>query len=858
MTKTKNLLCFTSVAFLSVWLCAPEARALGIAPTILNYTATNGVGNPAAQTFVVTNEGLIAFNFTNTVSYSAGSGTNTWFTPSVMTGSVSAAGSLTVTGSVNITNLNEGTHYATNTFTAAAATNSPQTLVVTLRVLNPARLWVSPTNFQKVATKGQVLVGDVFQVANTGAAPRGTMTYTVTTNNTWLSVSPTNGNAQNDTNTVNLGYLTTNLSAGWYTGQVSVVAQGEGVGTQAVAVILRVNHRPGVAWDAGSKVWTNEVVAGDNLAAMTVAVWNASGEPAGQMNYTVSIINDAFGWVSNVSPASGVSMGNSQAAAVSYKTAGLAAGVYTAQLKVEGVDAATGEATTNGPLYMGLQLTVKGTPILKTDVTSLSQTVLENQTGTNSFLVWNGGTLPRGSMRYTTTTDVSWVSIVPVTGGVVTNEAMTNQVLWNTGVLSSGIYSGNLVVDAFDAQTSVRAAGAPLTIPLILTVTSRTPLNWELPAVVGAMYIGQMVDANVGLWRNQARLTFGYQWERASNKAGGGREVLSGATGSNYVITVADRGKYLRVDITATDSEPYALTTTTNSAWVDAAKVKALRADFNGDGITDLWFYDEASGTWHASFGSTNSAEGIFPGGPGMMAVPGDYDGDGYEDIGVYERAHGMWHICYLPRSDYVYGSLFGGTAEEAAATPVAADYDGDGATDVGLYYMGYWAIRYSSIGSVSVVEPFADARGTPVTGDWDGDGITGMGVYDDGVWTIRMESGSVVEQAFGGGGSGVLPAPADYDADGATDLGVYDVGANQWRWRESRTGFETNVNFGNGGLVPMPGHYDHDRSNDWAQAHMSADNDFIVWEVKRTTETNFPYRGQSYQQSTDRWRVSW
>ncbi len=241
-----------------------------------------------------------------------------------------------------------------------------------------------------------------------------------------------------------------------------------------------------------------------------------------------------------------------------------------------------------------------------------------------------------------------------------------------------------------------------------------------------------------------------------------------------------------------------------------------------------------------------------------MVAMPGDYDGDGYEDLGVYERAHGMWHIYYLPRGDYVYGSLFGGTVEEAAATSVVADFDGDGATDLGLYYMGYWAIRYSILGSVSVVAPFADTWGEPVLGDWDGDGITEMGVYDNGVWTLRLGNGSVVEQEFGGSGSGVLPAPADYDADGATDLGVYDVGANQWRWRESLTGFEQSMSFGSGGTEAIPGYYDHDRSNDWAQVHMSANNDFIVWEVKRTTETNFPYRGQSFQQSTNRWRVSW
>ena len=834
-----------------------------VSPTNISREIWQGQNAGSNQVEVWNNNETNALVFANTVVYTnCGTLYTNWLsvTP-LMATNYGAAHKSTLWVQMNTTNLPPRTNaYEANvrvTAEGSGTTNSPQDVRVTVLVQGVA-LGVSPTNFAKELTTGQVIVGDVFQVANTGDAPHGTIAYTVSSPSAWLSVSPLSGNVQYNTNSVAMTYTTTALTAGWYTGRVDVVAPE--VGTQLVDVVLRVNNRPGVAWDAASTVWTNEIMAGGSLGSTTVEVWNASGTPVGQMNYTVSVLNDSFGWVSGVSPASGVSTGDHQVVTVSYTTAGLVAGVYTATLKVSGTDAATGLATTNESLNMGLKLTVSGTSVLKTDVTSLSQTVLENHTGTNSFLVWNEGKEPRGGMRYTVTVDADatgWASVSPTTGGVTNNTAEI-QVTWNADVLSMGVYSGKLVITAVDVQTGDPAAGSPMNIPLTLTVTLRTPLNMELPTVAGTMYIGQTVTANVGLWQNQSRLTFAYQWERASNKAGDGREVLGEATGTNYVITAADRGKYLRVDVTATDPTPFPMSSTANSAWVDAAKVKALQADFNGDGITDLWFYDKVSGTWHANFGTTDSAEGIFPGGPGMVAMPGDYDGDGYEDLGVYEGAHGMWHIYYLPRGDYVYGSLFGGTVEEAAATSVVADFDGDGATDLGLYYMGYWAIRYSILGSVSVVAPFADTWGEPVLGDWDGDGITEMGVYDNGVWTLRLGNGSVVEQEFGGSGSGVLPAPADYDADGATDLGVYDVGANQWRWRESLTGFEQSMSFGSGGTEAIPGYYDHDRSNDWAQVHMSANNDFIVWEVKRTTETNFPYRGQSFQQSTNRWRVSW
>jgi hypothetical protein len=90
----------------------------------------------------------------------------------------------------------------------------------------------------------------------------------------------------------------------------------------------------------------------------------------------------------------------------------------------------------------------------------------------------------------------------------------------------------------------------------------------------------------------------------------------------------------------------------------------------------------------------------------------------------------------------------------------------------------------------------------------------------------------------------------------------VYDVGANQWRWRESSSGFEQSVSFGtyNSGMVAVPGYYDHDNLSDWAQVFPYND-DFTVWEVKRTAEPTdfpYPYHGQSYQRSIDCWRVSW
>jgi len=835
-----------------------------VSPTNIDRAVWQGQDAGSNQVEVWNNNGTNAMSFSNSVIYTnCGTYTN-WLTVTPVTGTnYGETHKSALWVRMNTTNLPPRTNaYEANVQVTAepGMESSPQYVRVTVLVQGVG-LWVSTNNYSKVMTEGQT-AWDVFRVANTGDVPRGTMSYTLTATSwptAWLSVSPSSGWVIDDTNNVTVTYATTGLTplSAPYTGRVDVVALG--VGTQSVNVTLQLNRRPVVAWDAGSKAWTNEVLLGSSLAGTNLAVWNGSGQPAGRMSYRIYVVNDQSGWV-GVSPDSGVSTGNQQVATVSYTTTGLVAGVYTAQLMVEGRDEVTGELATNGPLSVGLQLTVKGSlPVIKTDKASLSQTVLQNNTVTNSFLVWNEGRWPRGGMRYTVTPDADWVTVLSNGSGVVTNSTNSVQVVWGliATTLESGTNYGNLVVQAWDASTETPVTSVAL--PLTLIVEPRTPMNLELPTVVGTMYIGQTVTNNVGIWKNQERLTFTFQWQRATTRAGGSLINLGTSSTQQLIYTKNgrdDRGKYLRVAVTATDAMSLpSMNYTAYSAWTNAAKVKALHADLNSDGITDLWFYDQLSGTWRLNFGTASSAAGVWPRpipGQLMEAVPGDYNGDGIEDLGVYDPANGMWHALLWEVWEEKSGSLF----NEVGATPMPADYDGDGITDLAFYLEGYWGVLYSSIGwPPVVVAPFAE--GAPVMGDWDGDGTTDMGVYANGIWTLRLANGDLVDVEFGGSGAGILPAPGDYDGDGATDMGVHDVNVNKWSWRSSETGTTNNESFGPCGGWPTPGYYDHDAKEDFAQV-FSYQNDFYVWLVKRTMETNFQYRGQSYQHSTDRWRVSW
>jgi len=98
---------------------------IGVSPSSLSFTATEGGANPANQTVSITNTGGGTLNWT-------ASDNATWLTISPTSGTAPS----TLTASVNISGLTAGTYNGTITISATGATNSPVSVPVTLTV-NP-------------------------------------------------------------------------------------------------------------------------------------------------------------------------------------------------------------------------------------------------------------------------------------------------------------------------------------------------------------------------------------------------------------------------------------------------------------------------------------------------------------------------------------------------------------------------------------------------------------------------------------------------------------------------------------------------------------------------------------------------
>ena len=174
-------------------------------------------------TFTITNNG------TGTLAWTA-TDDQPWLR-SVVPGSGSTT---TETDSVTVTvdrsGLNPGNY--SGTVTVTPGTGSPQTVAVTMSVPAAPTLVLSTHSLDFGSSQASL----PFTITNGGT---GTLTWAVSDNQAWLSVSPTSGSTTTETDSVTVTVDRTGLSAGNYSGTVTVTPGIES--PQTVAVTMSVS-----------------------------------------------------------------------------------------------------------------------------------------------------------------------------------------------------------------------------------------------------------------------------------------------------------------------------------------------------------------------------------------------------------------------------------------------------------------------------------------------------------------------------------------------------------------------------------------------------------------------------------------
>jgi hypothetical protein len=221
-----------------------------------------------------------------------------------------------------------------------------------------------------------------FSVSNSGG---GTLNWTVSDNQSWLSVSPTSGQ---NTGTVTVTVNRTGLSEGTYTGTVTVTNADDTSSKRTVAVTLKVGDTSGTP---AIKLSRDKLYFGAKSGAVTGAQQVLVSNSGSGTLYWKARTN--YSWL-KVSPSSGV---NSGLLSITADTSELAVGKHEAQLRV--VD--SNDSNSIQRVYVTLQ-------------------------------VYNSGGTTQPTGEFSTPADGSTVrSSIPVTGWVVDDVDVTSVKIYN-------------------------------------------------------------------------------------------------------------------------------------------------------------------------------------------------------------------------------------------------------------------------------------------------------------------------------------------------------------------------------------------------------------------------------------------
>ena len=285
------------------------------------------------------------------------------------------------------------------------------------------------------------------------------------------------------------------------------------------------------------------------------------------------------------------------------------------------------------------------------------------------------------------------------------------------------------------------------------------------------------------------------------------------------------------------------------------------KADFDGDGKTDLSVWTPSTGNW-AVLNSGNSATVTTQWGSGNapfndVIVPGDYDGDGKADHAIWRGADSIWYIRPSSNPSNPILQLWGTSNAPFFDIPTPGDFDGDGKTDLGVFRRdGTWFVKRSSDGGFTIVTHGQNGD-TPIPADYDGDGKTDFAVFRPNAiapapnWFILQSStNTVVSFQWGAGYAPFFdtPVPADYDGDGKADLAIWRGADSIWYIRPSATPNNPQLQlWGTSSApffdIPTPADYDGDGKADIAVFRRDG-----TWFVLRSSNGTFLIQTQGQQ----------
>lgn len=200
----------------------------------------------------------------------------------------------------------------------------------------------------------------------------------------------------------------------------------------------------------------------------------------------------------------------------------------------------------------------------------------------------NGGTIT--SYQYSTDNGSTWRN--RASGGTTSPISITTRS--DNGVNLSNNVAYQVRIRALTTLNDTATAGESSTA-VTATPTDR-PSNTVPPSISGSVSVGSRLTASTGTWTNSPT-SYSYRWSR-SQTLSGTYTAISGATSDSYTITSGDNSYFIRVAVTATNSQ--GSNTETSSA---TSQVKVPITISGGSNITTTAGTAASSSTFTASGG---------------------------------------------------------------------------------------------------------------------------------------------------------------------------------------------------------------------------------------------------------------
>jgi len=412
-----------------------------VSPGSLNFIYQTGTSNPAAQSTYVSNfNGIVNYVATSNVSWVRLTSSNN----SIPAQSVTGTSNTNLTVSIDPTGLSPGFYSANVSVNASNA--GGQTLSVTLTVSGSSLLAASPNSFIFNYNPDAGIPASQQTTITASGTP---VSFTATANSTgWLLVGPQSGNT-GGSNAVTVSVSPIGLSAGTYTGSISVAS---GLTALSIPVTLTVGTSSFNNISASPASLTFQSQLGAPGASQTLFLTSATAK-----NYLATASASGGNWL-QVSPNNGVTP-SSLTVTVTPLAVGQA-GAYNGLIQLSNLSDGT-------QLAIPVSMTLSGAAI-STSPQSLNFTLSagSNTSATQSVLI-NGST---GSI-FTASSDKAWLTASPNTGSIPNNINVTA----NAAGLSPGNYAG-IVTIAGNGLTSnitvtlnVTNVAAPILTPSNLT-----------------------------------------------------------------------------------------------------------------------------------------------------------------------------------------------------------------------------------------------------------------------------------------------------------------------------------------------------------------------------------------------------